>query len=183
MQTTLIHSARLTTAIKLLLALALLFSMTPVSAYAAQECAETHTVAAHETIWRLVKEYGVPASRIAQANGLEWPYTLKEGQKICIPPKSAGSLGSSVSLSAVLSKDSVTLTGSGFPKWHTYRVKALNDDTWYTLGDNLRADKNGAIQKTRYKLPAELKGKTALTICLKDMATDALGCFKASVSQ
>lgn len=170
---------RLAVATKLLLALAILFTVSPAPAYAAQECAKTHVVEAHETIWRLVKEYGVPAARIAQANRLKRPYTLKEGQEICIPPKSAGSLGTNVSVSATLSSDSVTITGSGFLKAHVYKVKAQDAGAWYVLSENLRADKNGALPKTRYKLPAELKGKAVLTICLKDMSTDALGCFKA----
>jgi len=183
MQTSFTPFARLSMAIKLLLTLALLFAMTPVSAYAAQECAETHTVTAHETIWRLVKKYGVSANRIAQANRLERPYTLKEGQKICIPSKSAGGLGANISVSATLSDGSVTITGSGFPKSHVYKVKGRDTGAWYVLGENLRVDKNGAIQKTRYKLPAELKGKTVLTICLKDMGTDAMGCFTATPPQ
>ena len=55
------------------------------------------------------------------------------------------------------------------------------DNAWYVLVDNLRSDKNGALQKVRYKLPAELKGRTELTICLKDMGTDAQGCVKATL--
>lgn len=172
--------ARFSLVFKLLLALALLFTMTPVPAFAAAGCSQTHVVSAHDTIWRLVKEYGVPASRIAQANGLVWPYKLKVGQEICIPPKSAGGLSATISVSATLSSDSVTLTGSGFPKDHAYRVKARDAGVWYVLGDNLRIDKNGVLQKVRYKLPAELKGKSELTICLKDMGTDALGCFTAT---
>jgi len=175
--------ARFALATKLLLALAILFTMNPIPAYAAQECSETHVVAARETIWRLVKEYGIPAARIAQANRLERPYTLKEGQEICIPSKSAGGLGTNVSVSATLSNDSVTITGSGFPKAHVYKVKGQNTGARYVLGENLRVDKNGALPKTRYKLPAELKSKTALTICFKDMSTDAMGCFTATPPQ
>jgi len=181
MKTTSTLLARLALALKLLMALALLFTMTPAPASAAPECSETHIVSAHDTIWRLVKEYGVSAARIAQANRLERPYTLKEDQELCIPPKSAGGLSATISISAILSSDSLTLTGSGFPKAHVYRMKARNAGTWYVLGDNLRADKNGDLQKVRYKLPAELRGQPELTICLKDMGTDALGCFTATL--
>jgi len=181
MKTTSTPFARLALAFNLFMALALLFTMAATPASAASQCTETHVVSAHDTIWRLVKEYGVPATRIAQANKLEQPYTLKVGQEVCIPPKSAGGLSATISISSTLTTDSITLTGSGFPKAHVYRVKARNAGTWYVLGDNLRADKNGDLQKVRYKLPAELRGQPELTICLKDMGTDALGCFTATL--
>ena len=168
---------RFTAVLQLLLALALLFtaSVTPVAA--ASKCADTHTVEARETIWRLVKEYGIPAARIAQANGLVRPYTLKVGQEVCIPPKSAGSLGDAVSVSVSLTTDSLTIAGSGFPKAHAYRVKVRSAGAWSVLTGELRSGKDGLIQRTRYKLPDDLRGKTDLLVCLKDVGTNAMSCF------
>jgi hypothetical protein len=184
MNTTFKPFKRLFLAFNLLMAFTLLLAMIPISASAASagvECLETYKVTGHETIWRLVKKYDVSASRIAQANGLKPPYTLKIGQEICIPTKSAGSLSTSVSLSVSLSRDSVTIAGSGFPKAHTYNVKASSGGAWYRLVDNLRPDKNGELQKVRYKLPDELRGVQELSICLKDTSTNALNCVRATL--
>jgi LysM repeat protein len=180
MKTTSILRIRLVAAFELLLALALLFTaaVTPVSA--ASKCADTHTVEAHETIWRLVKDYGVPAARIAQANGLKRPYTLKVGQEVCIPYKSAGGLGDSVSVSVALTADSLAISGSGFPKAHVYRVKAGSAGDWTVLANVLRSDRDGAIREARFKLPDDLRGKTGLLVCLKDTSTDAVSCFTAT---
>ncbi len=169
--------ARLKTVFELLLALALLFTTAVTPAAAASKCADTHTVEARETIWRLVKEYGVPAARIAQANGLKRPYNLKIGQQLCIPYRPAGSLGDSAVVDMTHSGDSLTISGAGFPKLHAFRVKVQNAGTWTVLAGDLRADRNGAIARTRYKLPAELKGKPVLQVCLKDLATDAMSCY------
>ena len=169
--------ARLTVVLELLLALALLFAVTVTPASAASKCSDTHTVEAHETIWRLVKEYGVPAARIARANGLTRPYTLKLGQQLCIPFRPADDLGDSAALDMTFSNDSLTISGSGFPKLHAYRVKVQNAGTWTVLPGDLRSDRKGAIARTRFKLPAELKGKPVTQVCLKDLATDAMGCF------
>ncbi len=171
---------------RLLLAAALLLAVIPLPASVALAragCAATHTVSGPETIWRLAKQYGVPAMRIAKANNIKPPYTLTSSQQICIPAKTAGSLNTGVSISAALSKDSLTISGTGFPKLRAYNVKISSGSAWYKLTDILMTDKNGAIKEVRYTLPAELKGKAELTVCLKDTQTDALGCFKAGGAQ
>jgi murein DD-endopeptidase MepM/ murein hydrolase activator NlpD len=50
----------------------------------AQEQTE-HVVASGDTLSGIASRTGVPASRIAEANGLEPPYVIKVGQKLLIP--------------------------------------------------------------------------------------------------
>ena len=61
-----------------------------------------HVVAGGETLGGVANRAGVPASVIAEANGLREPYTLKKGQKLVIPRQRLhtvrkGETGSSIS--------------------------------------------------------------------------------------
>ena len=54
------------------------------------------TVVSGDTLVSLAKRYGVPASAIAEANGLSGPAALRPGQRLVIPRYNAGAAGSSV---------------------------------------------------------------------------------------
>lgn len=46
----------------------------------------THIVEEEENIYQIAEIYGIPADALTSANRLPFPYTLKEGQELTIPP-------------------------------------------------------------------------------------------------
>lgn len=162
-----------------LLVLAFLTAALPQSVQAAAPaaaCSDTYTVKKGDTIGRIAKDNDVTINRLAKTNNLVSPYHLTAGQELCIPDTSPSS--PNATLTTTLSSDKVSLNGSGYKKQYTFFVKARENDTspQYKLG-RTQTDKKG-ILKDSFKLPKELKGKSPLTICLKDAVTDALTCTR-----
>ena len=64
------------------------------------------TIAAGDTVASLSGRYGVPASAIAEANGLSGPAALRPGQRLVIPRYNSSAAGSSVARPAAAAQTS-----------------------------------------------------------------------------
>ena len=163
-----------------LLVLSLLAAALPQTALAAsstENCSETYTVKAGETIYRVARSHSVTVNRLAKANKLESPYSLTTGQQLCIPVTAETS--TKISWTPTLTASQVKLEGTGFKKNAPYvlRLRETDKSTWYNLG-KFATDKNGEVSET-FKLPKDLLGKQFLNVCLKNAVTDVLICKRA----
>lgn len=164
-----------------LLVLAFVLSAVPQSVQAAtdERCEDTYTVKEGEKIWRIAKNHGMSAFKIAKANGLEFPYPVTAGMKLCIPYTSESASTVAFSASVDAGDNEVVLDGSGFKKQRTFFVRVrLNDSSkWYKLGHTV-TDRDGDLDDS-FDLPKDLRKAPVVTVCLKDSVSDALSCRQA----
>ena len=158
-----------------LLVVGLLAGAFPNAAQAATtSCQATHTVKSGETLSQIARDFGVSLSRLAKANNLKSPYTLRVGQKLCIPVVAANS--SNFSWTPTYNGTQIAIKGSGFKKLATFFVKAREKDkSAYEKLFTAVSDKNGNMS-VKFRVPQDLRNKPALSICLKDNITNKLTC-------
>jgi LysM repeat protein len=158
-----------------LLVVSLLAGAFPEVAQAATTtCQATHTVKSGETLSQIARNFGISLSRLAKANDLKSPYTIRVGQKLCIPVVAANS--SNFSWTPTYNGTQIAIKGSGFKKLATFFVKAREKDkSAYEKVSTAVTDKNGNMN-VRFRVPQELRNKPALSICLKDNITNKLVC-------
>jgi LysM repeat protein len=156
-------------------------------------CSERYTVKLGDTLSSIATAFKVKLADLIEANNLKEPYIIYVGQKLCIPkvekPANSGTSDKSgntkaVNFSVTYIGDVVTLSGSGFSKGETFKVKADNAKVegtkWYVLG-TLKTRSSTSF-KVAFTLPKDLKGASMLTVCIKNQVTDVLACktaFKA----
>jgi LysM repeat protein/ribosomal protein L40E len=135
----------------------------------------THVVQPGETLSGIAERYGVPAERIAEANGIEDPSLVQEGQELVIPlgtptptptPTTTPgptaiptpSYGAPILLAppdgAMFEEDDVILLN-----WAS--VGILAEDEWYVLSVRLIQDEDAQpadvwTRATAWRVPAEL---------------------------
>jgi spore germination protein YaaH len=177
----------------LLLAVALLAVSVPQPAAAAplaQTCAKEHTVASGDTLSALSVKYNVTVQEIATANKLTEPYVLIIGTKLCIPGATSTSTSTSGSTTSTSTKKSpevkVTVVGkrmtislANFTGKAIYYVR-VKDVTSRTnpeikLG-RLRASKDGSTKGTFHITNGDLLKARRISVCLKNVVTDAVTC-------
>lgn len=164
-------------ALMVLSILAAALPQTALAASSTDNCSETYTVKAGETIYRVARNHSVTVNKLAKANKLESPYTLETGQQLCIPLTSENN--TKITWTATMTAGQVKVVGSGFKKTAPYVVRARETDTsaWFKLG-KFATDKNGEVSET-FKLPKDLQGKQFVNVCLKNAVTDTLLCKRA----
>lgn len=169
----------------ILILLALLASSLPQPVLAqSSTCAKTYTVVAGDTLSKIALAFDVTVAQIAAANNLKEPYTIFVGQVLCIPGTSSS--GSSASSSSS-KKPTITITpttkgfivkADNFPQKSTYFVRVgsgrVRDNLWYRVG-RVRVGKTGTAQQV-INLPRNLLKVEYMTICLKNVVTDAVMC-------
>ena len=137
-------------------------------------CAETHTVKAGETIYRIAKDYDLTVNRLAKTNELVKPYTLTVGDVLCIPGTPDKS--SNYSWTPTYNGSQVKITGSNFKKQYAFFVKARQDDTTplKKLGKTVTS-KTGTMD-TKFSVPSNMRNLPNIKVCLKDGQTNFLDC-------
>ena len=104
------------------------------------------TIAAGDTLASLGRRYGVPASAIAEANGLTGPAALRPGQRIVIPRYNAATASASDKLHAPMSSVHVVAPGEtlvaiarryGRPVAEIASANKISQHAMVKLGDRL----------------------------------------------
>ncbi len=164
----------------------LLFSYAPTSAAAQSRCQDTYTVKYGDYLIKIATDYeGINFLDIARANDLEAPYTLTFGQKLCIPKQTVGASTGGTTTSITSSNFSLRKQGSklrlsveNLQRNEIYFVKVADAGKssleWFKVG-LLTTDRNREGKGT-YSLPDKLASASALTVCLKNVATDDVIC-------
>jgi LysM repeat protein len=154
----------------------------------AAECSASYTVKAGDTLSAIAVKYNTTVEAIAQANNLKSPYTIYEGQVLCIPGTASSSSGSGQtstkpSFTASFSGNKVTIKTKNYPKQNVYYVTAQETGkyTKYQIGKLLTKQSTSVTQK--YTLPKDLRERRQLTICLKNIVTDSVQCNKYTVAK
>jgi LysM repeat protein len=149
-------------------------------------CIVKHTVVAGDTINYLAELYKVDWRDIVKVNELKEPYALIIGQVLCIPGATKPGSGDTSTGSKDKAKPTLTVTGGfdiiglelkNFPHETTYYVRIANapeNDPFYRIG-RLRTDKTGAFSGY-FNLPMYFPNSRHITVCLKNVWNDALGC-------
>jgi LysM repeat protein len=167
--------------LSVLIVLSVLLAALPQPVQAAT-CASYYYVKAGDTTVSIAQHFGLKWREIAKANKLEYPYKLKVGQRLCIPPKeteeeSEDATKFKVTINATRSTIIVTVSGLNVKK-ATFNVRARNANTgvggWTLLG-RLRAKKS-TTTRMLYAVPDELQKVTFIQVCLKNVTTDELDC-------
>lgn len=142
----------------------------------AATCDDIYTVKEGETIYRIARKVEMPASRLIKANNLTEPYSLKIGQKLCIPGPSTYV---KAKFTSNLTGTALGVNGTGFRKNALFYVRVRENDTSpFVKLANVRSDKIGRIN-ARLQLPKDLQNKKALTVCLKNAFRDDVLCTRA----
>lgn len=184
---------RLTKLFRLAAALTFLLAFTAVSLLPsapaqAATCAATYTVVSGDTLSAIAIKYETTILDIANANGLKEPYTLQIGQKLCIPgtpsatPTSSKTSSGKLTFTAAFSGNWVTIELKNFPAKSNYYMVAntYGKSARYHLGV-LNTQKLATVKKM-FQIPKALRNSKKLTLCLKNVRTDAALCYTYTVT-
>ncbi len=176
--------------VSVLLVMALFAGALPSPAYAASPaaatatCAQNYTVVAGDTLSKIADAYKLTVAEVAAANNLTSPYTLFVGQVLCIPgtTTSTGTGTTTTSTSPAIklevSGTRIIVTVANFTAKRMFYVKIGPDrprqSDWNPLG-RLKTTKTGAATKS-FRIPKNLLPSTKLTVCLKNVMSDAVFC-------
>jgi spore germination protein YaaH len=142
----------------------------------AATCEDTYTVKEVDNIYSIARKFKIPATRLAKANNLTEPYTLKIGQKLCVPGPSTYT---NAKFTSSLTDTGLGVNGDGFRKNVLFYVRVReNDSSSFVKLGNVKSDKLGKIN-ARLQLPKDLQKKNALTVCLKNAFKDDILCTRA----
>jgi hypothetical protein len=166
------------------LVLTLFLSVFPTSLAAAVTCKFKHKVQQGETLTYIANLYGISWTKIADANNLQPPYTVVPGQVLCIPAgeQTSGTpttkKGKEPVLQVVSGISQVLVSVENFPKRTSYyvRVSPSNKPVSYRLGV-FTTNKDGDFTDW-FKLPAYVRRSSVMTLCVKNVWTDAASCMK-----
>lgn len=188
-------SKRITSAIYLLIVLALLAVVAPQPVAAAPvaqtACAARHTVAAGETLSSIALEYGVDWTAIAAANSLTDPYVIFVGQVLCIPEGATNveddtdddtttTTTSGPSFTVTLEEDNfIRIKTVNYPKYQSHIVKAgtlVKRLAWLELEiiGRFATNKTGGSDAL-IRLPQDYRDQV-LIVCLKNAFNDKIEC-------
>jgi LysM repeat protein len=163
-----------------LLILSVWSSALPQPAQAAT-CDSYYIVKSGDTTVTIAQTFGLKWKVIAKANHLTYPYNLKVGQRLCIPPgetnDSENATEFNLKVSATHNLVFVTVSSLSVDK-AIFNVRARNPlggtGGWSRLG-SMKAKKK-TTNKATFVIPQALKGTLYLQVCLKNMTTDELNC-------
>jgi LysM repeat protein len=180
---------KITRSITLLICLTLLLTLAlsvfPQSQAAAVTCKYKHKVQQGETLSYIANLYGISWIKIADANNLQAPYTVVPGQVLCIPE---GEKNASSTPTSKKGKEPILTVSSGitnvlvsvenFPKKTSYYVRVYPSDrpVSYRLGV-FTTNKEGDFTDW-FKLPLFVRRTATMTLCVKNVWTDAASCMK-----
>ncbi|MBN1536102.1 MAG: LysM peptidoglycan-binding domain-containing protein [Anaerolineales bacterium] len=180
----------------LLLILTFLMVSIPQQQPALGACAYKYKVQAGDTLYAIAALYNVTLTELADANDLKSPYVITVGQILCIPtgatkpsatktPSTTTTTSddddedsSNEAYSVVSSGDVVWVGMANFEKEHFYYLKAYDGGakywtaSYYKLGI-FQTDNEGKYGAW-WHLPANLRDKNRITICVKDAIDDDL---------
>lgn len=141
----------------------------------AATCEETYTVKETDNINSIARKFKIPATRLEKANNLTEPYTLKVGQKLCIP---APTTYTNAKFTANLGANGLGVNGTGFRKGIPFYVRVRENDAspFVKLG-TIKSDKTGKVVG-RVQLPKDLQDANTLTVCLKNAFNDQSVCTR-----
>jgi LysM repeat protein len=167
------------------LVIALLLSVFPQSLAAAVTCKYKHKVQQGETVTYIANLYGISWTKIVDANNMQPPYTVVPGQVLCIPEgdKNAVSTptkkkGKEPVLQVASNLSQVLVSVENFPKRTSYyvRVSPSNFSVSYRLGV-FTTNKDGEFTDW-FRLPPYVRRSPMMTLCVKNVWTDAASCVK-----
>jgi hypothetical protein len=170
------------------LILTLVLSALPQTQAAAVTCKYKHKVLQGETLTYISNLYGISWTKIADANKMSAPYTVMPGQVLCIPEGEKTSSGTSAtSTTKKGSKPTLTVSPGisqvlvaveNFPKRTSYyvRVSPSNKPVSYRIGV-FTTNKEGDFTDW-FNLPAYVRRSPTMTLCVKNVWTDAASCVK-----
>ena len=167
------------------LILTLVLSALPQSQVAAVTCKYKHKVLQGETLTYIANLYSIDWTKIADANNMSAPYTVMPGQVLCIPEgeKTSNTSGTTkkgakptLTVSPGLSQ--VLVAVENFPKKTSYyvRVSPSNKQVSYRIGV-FTTNKEGDFTDW-FNLPAYVRRSSTMTLCVKNVWTDAASCVK-----
>jgi LysM repeat protein len=161
--------------LSVIMVLGILVAALPQSVQAAS-CQVYYTVKKGDKTGTIARQYGVKWIEIATANNLEKPYTLAEGQQLCIPFKYSVSLKNNI----VVKNDNnlIKITASDFSHTGNYYVKVRDitagPGAWYKIG-KMRVPANKEVSSS-FQLPGALRSALVMQVCLKNGTDDELIC-------
>lgn len=171
----------------LFLALVLVMAAVPTSSASAQKCKYKHTVEAGDTLIYIASLYQVDWRDIVDANSLGPPYVISVGQKLCIPygekpsettTGTGAKKGEEPELTVVPGIGHLLVSVENFSKLTVYYVRIFpqNFPVSYKVG-HFKTNKEGDF--TGYlNLPSYVPRKSQMTVCVKNVWTDATSCVK-----
>lgn len=155
-------------------------------------CATTYTVKQGDTLKKIADYYEVSRQRLAKVNDLEDDEDLKKGQELCIPSeatlpddddeKTDKKTTAKGTWTVFASGNRLIIDTKDFSRKETFFVKVseyAGRGRAYTKVGTLRALKSDPSRMT-FEIPDKLKGATSLSVCLKNLRTDALQCKTVS---
>jgi hypothetical protein len=144
-------------------------------------CAYYHTIKNTDTTTIIAKTYDLKWRVIADTNGLEYPYELFVGERLCIPPKGAVVSTTTLEdgvLNITVVGDRITIYTSKFTDRYFFNARIRSGTAyiggWYKLG-MVRVNKK-TEQKFTFTLTSKLKSERYFTVCLKETSTDDMIC-------
>lgn len=163
----------------------LLLALLPAQAAFARACKARHSVLPGDSLGTLARQYKVKVEDLVSANKLYQPYTIYVYQILCIPANSSGptsipSYANSLAADFTprLRGNSLEISTRNFPSSATYYVK---------VGLNTPGKQRIALLKTgsgllqaNFSLPDNLVQAKSLSVCLKNVVTDANVCRTAT---
>jgi hypothetical protein len=175
--------------VSFLLILAMCLALFPQSASAEVVCKFKHKVQAGDTLITLGILYGIDWKEIADANELVEPYVLTIGQVLCIPggtrpegpttttTTGTGSKKNAPTLTVAAGINMVYVKVDNFPKFIVYYVNLSprSDMNQERIG-RLRTNKVGHAEDW-IRIPADVHQTRFMTLCLKNVWTDAVSCI------
>lgn len=151
------------------------FSASP--AFAAQTCAQYHTVQRGETLYRIGLQYNVSWRTLADINDLANPNRIYAGQRLCVEleddddstPPPAPSKIPTFSIVSVAKDSTVTIETANFPANDSFVVTMGEFGTRGVNGVRVATTNsgNGGKFTATYNIPAELKGESRIAIRLQ----------------
>ncbi len=169
----------------LLIIVSLLVGMLPATSVGAVTCKFKHKVKQGETLIYIANLYSVGWEKVADANNLNPPYTLIEGQVLCIPEgeKPSGTTTNTddknpATLQVVPGLNNVLVSVENFSKKTSYfvRVTPAGGGATQKIGfftTNKEGDFTGW-----FRLPNYMGRTPKMTVCVKNAWTDAVSCAK-----
>ena len=138
-------------------------------------CAATHIVKKGETLKTIARIYKVNYKVLAKENNLNVNEKLVPGEKLCIPKGGRGEPNMNLVISAAAGKLNIAVSNQLREDKYLVKVREGDSGPWYALG-RFGSGVKGTVKNLTYTLPDKLKSKMYLTVCLKNMNTDALTC-------
>lgn len=168
-------------ALSLALALAILAAALPAPVQAAA-CQTYYTIKEGDTTASIAHTFKLKWGDIADANDMEYPYKLKVGKRLCIPPAPSETTNAdSLKMTVTAQGNNITITVGGLSAKAAFYVRVRDGQAvqggWTKLGI-FRAKKNTTRTQT-FTLPKSLRDKLYIQICLKNGSTDELACRTA----